>query len=450
MTEILPGIVRDWTRAFKDQGYEVILHEVEKDSSGKILASVLKSDLILFTAFNLQQNQLYQMIRQKLSIEIPIGLYLHGLASVGLWPLSKWGWLQNSKAQDFFIVTSEADIQCLKKIEMKGKVLKIPFSIDDQQLEKKARNEDIHHFIFTGRISEQKNLHTLLWGISLLRKEDKKRVVLDIFGKEDHLGSPNMGKKSTAYLKTLLELIAELELDSIVKFHGFLEREQLNNQFLSQPHTFISPSLHSDENFGMAALRSLKNGQRALLTAWGGHLEFNSFFKDQVDYLPVYKSSFGPVISPLDIKKAIEKALIKDQKIEPRSSACSPDSVSKLISAKIPQMLEQDQDQFQIGKLARAIAEKYTHYFKASEDQNKMSKVFDGYADSWAHLFFESYGMKSPLPSEKGNNFITAPWVSDQDSHFKITDPHRGEWSLSKKEEELLFDLGLRWTVKDS
>jgi len=448
MTEILPGIVQDWTKAFQEQGHEVIIHQVEEDSTSKILASVLKSDLILFTAFNLQANQLHQIIRQKLNLEIPIGLYLHGLASVGLWPLEKWGWLQNTKAFDFFVVTSDADIHCLQKIDLKAKVFKIPFSIDDQQLEQKSRSKDLHHFIFTGRISEQKNLHTLLWGISLLNEENRNKIVLDIFGKEDHLGSPNMGKKSTAYLKTLEDLVVKLKLNSIVKFHGFLDREELNANYLSHSHTFISPSLHSDENFGMAALRSLKNGHRALLTAWGGHLEFDSFFNNQVDYLPVYKSHYGPVISPLDIKKSIEKALSNDLVHGPRKSACSHDDVSQLIALQIPKMLEPGL--FQFGKLATDLAARYTQYFKNSEDQIKLSQIFENYADTWAHLFFESYGMKTSLPREKGPDFITAPWVTDEGSQFKIADPHRGEWFLSKNEEELLFEFGLRWTVKDS
>lgn len=448
MTEILPGIVRDWTNAFKGQGHEVSVHFIEEDSTAQIISSVLRSDLILFTAFNLQQNKLHQIIRQKLNIEIPIGLYLHGLASVGLWPLAKWGWIQNSNAQDFFVVTSEADIQCLQKINLKAKVLKIPFSIDDQSLKQNSGTIGLHHFIFTGRISEQKNIHTLLWGVSLLSEEVKKRIVIDIFGKEDHLGSPNMGKKSTTYLQILEELVKKLQLNSTVKFHGFLDRDDLNSQFLSQPHTFISASLHSDENFGMAALRSLKNGQRAILTAWGGHLEFNSFFQKQVDYLPVYKSPYGPVISPLEIRNSILKALNDDYKVEPVNSACSPDSVSSLIAKNIPQMLEQNQ--FQIGNLAQELAERYTTFFHASAEQNKLSKIFDSYADTWAHFFFESYGMKSQLPLLKGSRFTTAPWVTEVGTQLRINDPHRGEWSLSKKDEYLLFDYGLRWTVKDS
>ena len=114
MTEILPQIRRDWSMAFEELGHEINIVDADQIEAKDMALIAFKSDIILFTAFNVKIAQIFNFIRTSINPDIPIGLYLHGLASVAAWPLYKWSWFKNMQMRDFFIVTSDADLRAME------------------------------------------------------------------------------------------------------------------------------------------------------------------------------------------------------------------------------------------------------------------------------------------------------------------------------------------------
>lgn len=439
MGEILPAIVSDWTQAGENLDYEVNSFTIEEDKTSEIISSVMTSDLVLFTAFNLHQCRLFEIIRGKLDLKTPIALYLHGLASVGLWPLYKWKWLSLMQPKDFLIVTSEADKKCLDAIEYKGKHYKIPFSVNRIPSSVTLSSGDRLNLVYIGRISEQKNLHTIFWALSLLDKKERSKFKFDIYGKEDHLGSPNMGKVSSNYLQFLQELSKKLDITDIINFHGHLQREDLY-QRLNSHQVFISTSLHSDENFGMAALSSLKIGQRAILSAWGGHMEFAGPFANQLALLPVYKTSIGPVISPIDIVESIRNLeSLNSVQVHQFSSLDVQEKIEKVI------VNANSEQQVSFNDIPKRLSISYDQFTENLQPELKMSRIFAGYHDLNAHHFLKAYGMIHPIPLHKKEDKIIAPWISYIDNKVIINDPHRGKIELSENDSKDLNNFGIAW-----
>jgi glycosyltransferase involved in cell wall biosynthesis len=145
---------------------------------------------------------------------------------------------------------------------------------------------DITPFVFIGRISIQKNLHTLLKCYLQAHSQNPQLSPLYLYGSQDHLGYPNLGIKNSTYLNDLIKLVPSNVLNHKIFFKGFVEREVIQKEIGSQ-HIFISTSLHSDENFGMAALRSLYIGAKAILTDWGGHQNFIKYYPQSIQYIDV-------------------------------------------------------------------------------------------------------------------------------------------------------------------
>src|SRR5581483_11473012 len=159
------------------------------------------------------------------------------------------------------------------------------------------RGDGERSFVYVGRISEQKNLHNLLHALSILReREPNLRWTLEVYGKPDRWGSPNMGFRMKNYLGFLRRLSRALGIDDRVRWRGFVRRERLDPLIARRPHVFVSARLHSDEDFGVAALKSLCAGQPAVLSAWGGHLDLRRRFPGQVRLVPVYRSGIGPFV----------------------------------------------------------------------------------------------------------------------------------------------------------
>lgn len=435
MTEILPSIIADWKSAFSDEGWSVAIIQNSQSARAESLKKILASDAILFTCFNLEQLKFYKIIREQLGLSIPIGLYLHGLPSVGLWPLQKWSWLDHMKESDFFIVTSHADEIAVQQSVVKGKVFKIPFSLNRYKPPTSLRKTSKHHLVYVGRISEQKNLHSLFWAFSLIEREIKEKFKIVIYGAEDQLGSPNMGFESQAYLKFLIDLARTLEISDYIEFKGFIDREVLYSEELNYPYTFISCSLHSDENFGMAAATSLSMGHQAILTNWGGHQELKNYFKpEQITYINVKGAEQGPYISIKELKDALVNLSCRPPSKSDSSMALNSSIISAHIRKIIPSLLEKKEWKF--TNLPLELSKRFEKYF--DKKKIKLSKIFEGYNDPLAFRFFCAYGMKNELENfDKNEKFVIAPWANQDEMVFN--DPIKGQFKYSKIEDLCTF-----------
>ena len=207
------------------------------------------------------------------------------------------------RAEDLWIMSCESDEELAHQSWENIKTKVIPLKLMDNH--KIVLKNNPRNLLYIGRISEQKNLEDLIFAVYLVaEKMQNNEIKLKIFGEEDFLGVPHLGIISKGYLKRLHQLVQSLGISDIVEFGGYLNHKEIEEELKSS--IFISPSLHSDENFGLVVFSALNLGVPVLLSFWGGHKDFANYF-DGVRYFQVYKSEKGPRTNPFEIAQGIDE-----------------------------------------------------------------------------------------------------------------------------------------------
>lgn len=431
MEEIISWIEESWITWAREKGINYVLVNADNNNFTSFVKHSLSAKLIVVTCFNTDIARYLVPLREKLAITTPWVYYLHGLASYGCWPLFFWKIAQSIRSHDVFIGSCQRDREQFNLIFKNIPCEVIPFSFSYEVAREIKKVSSIRKFAFIGRITSQKNLHTLLLSLATLRDTlGNESWEMHFFGREDNYGSPLMGRRETNYLQFLLDLVDELHLSDQVFFHGFKPREEIE-QFMEQEQwTFIAPSIHSDENFGMAAFRCLVNGHRAILSDWGGHHDFQESFTDALTLLPVYKSEIGPFI---DIHEMTQALNAPSQEL---SAASFPLKYSKKNIQNKYELLfsraikNSSSAPAKISPLINEILSKREFYLKNSENPEGI-QIYESYQDPLMNCFFDAYGQIGYLVQDQVTTKL-CPWVKEYDDHYLVRDPHRGEFILSK------------------
>ena len=170
-----------------------------------------------------------------------------------------------------------------------NKVFKFPFPVNENKFwfDKKTREnarerlnigEKTPVFIYTGRISPQKNLLSLVKNIVRASKWAKSPPALLIAGGFDNLGTPFVGDLLLPhdYSFRFHRLLRTIDPQKTrIEFLGHLNLEELF-EYYNAADTFVSLSGHNDEDFGMAPLEAMFCGNRSILTDWGGFASFQT------------------------------------------------------------------------------------------------------------------------------------------------------------------------------
>lgn len=433
MEEIITWIEDSWKIWAADRGYECHYFMAEDTSLNEFVKAGIKSEFVVVTCFNSPISRVLKGFRGSLGIQTPWVYYLHGLASFGCWPLFNWGIGELINSHDLFIGSCSRDKTQFELIFKNIECRIIPFSLDWKKNIPERKASDTIRLAFIGRISSQKNLHTLLVAVSQVTK----KFELHFFGKPDDYGSPLVGRREKDYQVYLENLSQELNLKNVF-FHGFMKREEIESLMDGQLWTFIAPSIHSDENFGMAAFRCLLNGHRVILSDWGGHADYPKHFPGQVKLLPVRSSDIGPYISVTDLVKTIEES---DTQFTARFQI--PEYYSEqiihqhfdLISARMEKLKNLKSSPLEVTPLLQRIITNRSAYLAKSE-KNEGIQIFEDYRDELLHVFYRAYGMKD-LPESGTDNMVPVPWVTATEDGYKVHDPHRGNYKL-KTEADLM------------
>ena len=129
--------------------------------------------------------------------------------------------------------------------------------------------------LYAGRISVQKNIFSLL---DVLEKNPS--LYLIICGDVDSLGLPHFNSDTKVHLPILItEEIAKRKLGKRIEFRNFLSQIELK-QIMQACDYQISLSAHYGEDFGYSIAQGLACGLKTVLSAWGGHLNWKDFLKD--------------------------------------------------------------------------------------------------------------------------------------------------------------------------
>ena len=435
MQEIIPAIDSVWA-GIGDSKFEdvcILCVPLENETKQRLNECVSKPKRIVMTTVTPETEKVALHLRSQLQLDTPMIVYLSGDATEGL---HSFGILANNFTQnDVFVVASEADAAATRCSFPDAQVSVIPFPLVD----KFTLNDEVSikrfaagRFAYVGRVSEQKNLHTLLFAIWILHNwyDQIPKITLDVYSSEDNLGSPNMGIKFSNYGEYLQCLAELLCIDHIVTWHGFKSRDWLFENVHLEPHILVTPSLHSDENFGASVLASLTNGNTVIATAWGGHPGYQEWFSQQLMLVPVHRSTLGPVVDPVLLANFLLRAASDSDSFATNHAALKAARAEFSKSSVIVRTLKMLRRPHVKGEPLKKSS------IQLAIDENReifggTRKIFTCYADRIAQVFFEAYGMKEPLPFQEQCSYFLPPWVSHSDGVLRIDDPHRGRQSFN-------------------
>lgn len=426
MQEIIPFIVETWV-ATQSINNQVRVINIDQEKLTSYFKNLIESSTIVFTCFTPQIFRMASYIRNELKLNCNFVIHLHNQATIACWPIRHWGGANLIQVRDYFISSCSRDAECLKISYPEASCQVIPFSYKNipQKIIRSQPDEKEIPFIFIGRISSQKNIHTALLAFKHLKTEyPDARWSFHIYGQEDNLGSPNMGVSESGYLNFLIELCQKLELEENIIFHGQRNREAIKIILNQRRHVFISPSLHSDENFGMAVFQGLINNHLAILSDWGGHADFKTYFKDQVMLLKVYKTPNGPCVHPIELMNE----LVNSINIYPTDSGTSTPSHYSFdsIVQKNLKILSSKNGAAQNQITSRLSDEIYKDV--TNKRLNVNPKIFESYQDKRAQPFLESYGMRHEFKNHDPNSkSYLVPWVKNQGDITIVEDYHKGK-----------------------
>ncbi|OUR93629.1 hypothetical protein A9Q84_19360 [Halobacteriovorax marinus] len=432
MQEIIPSIENLWLSMSSD---EITVEKVCVDELNlkEHMPKFLAADKFVVTAFNLKIVKAFEIIKKVLNHEGQTFFYVHNMATIGCWPLNYWKFSDLLTTNDVFVVSCERDIDSLRINYDNCRTVLTPFTYTDHVVNSKkvkVEKSSDADFVFVGRVSAQKNLHSLIWGFSNFIKKNLSSARLVIYGKEDHLGSPNMGMSCDSYMDHLKSLTKTLRLEDKVIFKGFVDRDEISRDLESRDHVMVSPSLHSDENFGMAAFKYLISGKRCILSDWGGHSDYIHSFTDQLELISVRNSTLGPVLSATDIEEAMKNVSNKDN-FEPHFPAqYSLDSIQETLKEALKD--QREQEGLSIHSHSSGLLENQEAHGKIID--NKFSeKIFKDYRDLLSKEFFSHYGMIESLEHQvfDRNLYQLAPWLEIQENTIVGKDFHKGEIEIA-------------------
>lgn len=440
MEEIITWIEDSWKSWASERKLRCQVFMAEDLNLPEFFKHAVKSDFIVVTCFNIPIARTLKGLRGNIGVQVPWVYYLHGLASFGCWPLFQYGIGELLTTRDLFVGSCHRDKTQFDLVFRNMEARIIPFSLNIKREIPQRRPSGVIKLAFIGRLSSQKNLHTLLVAASQLRQ----KFELHFFGKADDYGSPLLGRREKNYPEYLAQLSSQLGLKNVT-FHGFMKREEIESLMDKELWTFIAPSIHSDENFGMAAFRCLLNGHKVILSDWGGHADYPEYFPAQVKLLPVRSSDIGPYISADDISSAIETFCPApfENRVTSMPAYYTGEKIHQQFDRIADRMRSEiSPERVSTHSLLDTLLKRRAHYIAHSANAEG-TQIFEDYSDEYLRKFYHAYGMRD-LPEFPRKHMVPVPWVTSTVSGYTVSDPHRGSFQL-KKDADLLR-LGLLYS----
>ena len=200
-----------------------------------------------------------------------------------------------------FVVASERQKILIDKMFLDNSCTICPFPVDpkdfypDQALRKKQRqdwnlaDEDVA-FLFTGRLSRQKRIKTLITSFASEFKDDS-RAHLFLYGNQDNIGDLFLGIADLEgeYFRVFYNAYKSLPqvIQKRIHFMGQVPNSELLKVYQGAD-IFINLSVHNDEDYGMSVAEAQFVGLSVGLTDWGGLASFHhAGLPDSTSFIPV-------------------------------------------------------------------------------------------------------------------------------------------------------------------
>jgi hypothetical protein len=221
--------------------------------------------------------------------------------------LGAWKKVENliSNRNILFYAASKRQLKAISMLVNSANVRLCPFPLEtkefgfSEEVRRQARkkfkwgNEKV--FLYTGRLSRQKQTLEMMVQFADWIKKKKCSARLVFVGEFDELGEPysNRGEWIGEYFHETMNYYNSLpkEVRNKIEFHGFKSNKELK-AYYSASDAFVSLSVHNDEDFGMSCAEALASGLPLIITDWAGYASFAyQKTKDHIYFIPV---TIGP------------------------------------------------------------------------------------------------------------------------------------------------------------
>jgi glycosyltransferase involved in cell wall biosynthesis len=226
--------------------------------------------------------------RLRLGLEVPICSLMLGLLPRGRAAFERYGALIRS--YDRLTVSCTADGQICRRLlaSAKAPITLLPFAVDTDHFKPLGRDErrrlrslfditdDEVVFLYVGRITAEKNVHTLLSLFALLLSRGPA-ARLFLVGRVKDARFHELGTGPYDLNQVLSQILAaHPHLGARVQMIPFTSKSDLPALF-NLADVFVNMTLHHDENFGFAQAEAMSCSLPVISTRWGG-------LKDVVDH----------------------------------------------------------------------------------------------------------------------------------------------------------------------
>lgn len=217
--------------------------------------------------------------REQLDRQPPLIGFLMGEMSRGAAEMLKW--VPYLKSTDVLVGNCTGDVEITRKFFTNAQIRKLPFAFDestyfpvDEQQRRAIRAEMRFRpsdkiLLYAGRITLEKNLHTLLRIFSVLQ-DLVPDLHLVVAGEPHSIPFQAMGVYPVSSTATLMKVMNELRIrKGHVHFIGSKNPGQLRDLY-AMADLLVNLTLHHDENFGLSQIEAIACGTPVIGTSWGG------------------------------------------------------------------------------------------------------------------------------------------------------------------------------------
>jgi glycosyltransferase involved in cell wall biosynthesis len=221
-------------------------------------------------------------VRSAIAGRVPYVCFLLGTLSRGGWNFAKS--YQHLRTSDALVGNCSADIALCNKLFVDARSRLVPFAVDestfypiDEATKLQARKRagfspDDPIVIYAGRITVEKNVHTVLKAFALVQRA-VPTCTLIIAGGETNAPFDGYGVYPINIKRTVKQIAERLGLtDRQVQFCGPLTTDDLRTLY-NVADVAVNLTLHHDENFGLAQIEAMACGTPVVGSAWGGLID---------------------------------------------------------------------------------------------------------------------------------------------------------------------------------
>jgi glycosyltransferase involved in cell wall biosynthesis len=427
LLEANEALIAKWYRQ-RDAETELVLVDLTKGVQADIVGkTAFACDQVVIAKITLSTSQFIKSIR---SINPDIRLIIHAFESPSVFFANTYlaGLKDFLYESDLWLMSCKADLELAKLSWKKINAEVFPLKSPDLFLNTEATSE-MRNVIYVGRISEQKNLHEAIVAIALIADEMRSsQRKFKIYGYEDFLGLPHHRIPSLGYLEMLYKLVSRLGLSDIVEFHPALPQDKIID--VLKEGVFLSPSFHSDENFGLVAFRALNQGIPVILSDWGGHRDFGSAFTN-VNVFSLHQSAKTPHLNPFELADLLLKVWSKN----------TPQK-RKVPWKKVSSSEENSRALMKLSDVKIGVEKRIENSYPWAQRRWPLyGKIFKSFADNNYNVANICYGA---LPSKKRPpqaGSLVSPFVKVSSKEIKILDCTTGVLKYPRRDDSRNIQL---------